>query len=120
MKKFLFLVSLFFTAFSFAQQSLNSFVNKKKSTSNFLLPYKSKYSLNLDFFKLEKVQKSFNSLSELFRESNSQRSRPIDNMPIFEPKGKFYLEISPVDENIDYKLKIFSLEKSKYYSREVG
>lgn len=120
MRKSIAILFLVFTTFSFAQQSPNSIFNYRNSSDDLISLNSSKLSLNMDSFKLEDLKQNTNSLSELPRESYNQRVKPTDNMPIFAPKGKFYLKIYGVDEDIDYKLKIFIFEESKYYSRSVG
>jgi len=120
MKTPLVLLFLFSASILFAQQTPYPWLNKKKPSSDLLLPNSTKYSLNLEPFKLEDFQKVKNPISELLEKSNNRRSKPIDNMPIFESQGKFFLEIYEVEKNIDHKLRIFQFEKSKYYLRSVG
>lgn len=112
MKHAITIIFLVFTSVSLAQQSPISTLNYKKSTDDVLFPQSPKLLLNLDSFKLEDTSQNTHSLSEFLRESYQQRVKLASNMPIFEPKGKFYLEIFSIDDDIDYKLKIFDLEKS--------
>jgi len=120
MKNSIAILFLFFTVFSFAQQSPNSILNNKNSADDLLRTSHSKLSLNMDSFKLRNLKQSTNSISELLRDSNNQRVKSLDNMPIFEPKGKFFLEIYDVEEDIDHKLRIFEFEQSKYNLRSMG
>lgn len=120
MKKSLLVLFYFSVSALFAQQSPNSGLNYKKSTDDLLLPNSPKLSLNMDFFKLEGFKQNTNSLSELLRESYNQRVKPTDHMPIFVPEGKFFLEIYDVDEDLDYKLRIFEFKKLKYFLKSVG
>jgi hypothetical protein len=119
MKTSFVLLFLFSVSILFAQQTPNSWL-KKKSSTDLLLPNTTKYSLNLTPFKLEDFQKVKNPISELLQKSDNRRLKPIDNMPIFEPQGKFFLEIYEVEQDIDHKLRIFQFEQSKYYLRSVG
>ena len=91
-----------------------------KSSQDLLLSNTSKYSLNLDFFELDSSEQKAKALSQILHEEHMQRSKPIDSMPIFEPRGKFFLKIYDVDTGIDHKMKIFDVEKSKYFWRSVG
>lgn len=113
MKKTLLVLFLLSAFVLFAQKTPNNFFNKNKPSQGFLLPNKSTFSLNLDFLKLEESKKKITSLPELLFRSNQESSAPNHNMTIFEPKGKFLLEIYEVDQNIDHKLKIFEIRKSK-------
>jgi len=119
MKMVLIVAMLISCSLACAQQSPKPFGN---TIFNYSLtsPNKVKQSLNMDFFKQEGFKQNTDVLGEFLRESNSQRTKPIDNMPILVPNGKFFLEIYGVDENIDHKLRIFDLEKSKYFLRSMG
>lgn len=116
MRKSLSIFFLVFTTFSFAQQSPNSIFNYNKSTDNLLLQNSSKLSLNVDSFKLKGSIQKHNSLSEL----PNQIIKPIHNIPIFAPGGNFFFRTYDVDKDIDHKLRIFEVEKSKYFLRSVG
>ncbi|MFS4492078.1 hypothetical protein [Maribacter sp. 2308TA10-17] len=104
MKKTIFILLLVSGSLTFAQQS----------------PNESKLSLNMHPFELEDFKSITNPLSEFQIKPNKGFLKPSDNMPIFEPKGKFFLEIYKVEENIDHKIKIFEFEQSKYNSRNLG
>ncbi|TMM53615.1 hypothetical protein FEE95_17075 [Maribacter algarum] len=119
MKKAFTIVLLISSAIAFAQQSPKTFsggvFNYNSNTPGITKP-----SLNMTPFKLEDFMGKTNSLTERLRKSNRQREKPVDNMPIFAPEGKFFLKIYKVDEDIDHKLKIFEFEQSKYNSRNLG
>jgi len=120
MKKSFVVLFLFFTSFSFAQQLSKSGLNTKKSTDDLLLPNGQKLPLNMDFFKLKESKPNINALSELRRKLSKQKAKANHNMPIFVPEGKFFLEIYDVEEDVDYKLRIFELQKSNYSLRSAG
>ncbi len=120
MKKTIAILLLVSGTLAFAQQSPSSVPSKDIFNYHLESPNKPKYSLKMTPFKLEDFIQNTNTLSEFLRKSNSEREKPANNMPIFVPGGKFFLEIYKVDDDIDHKLKIFDLEKSKYNSRKLG
>ena len=111
MNKITFFLLLGAVSFSFAQQANNKIIQQKKS----------KHSLNMEIFILEDfITQNTNSLTEFLRESNSQGMKPLNNMPIFVPEGKFFLKIYEVEPDIDENINIFPLEKSNYFWKTVG
>lgn len=70
----------------------------------------SKQALNMDFLKLENFKKNTWPFSHSQRQAYRNRKKQTGNMPIFVPKGQFFIALFKPDENIDYKLRIFDLE----------
>jgi len=119
MKKAFAIVCFVSSAFVFAQQTTGPSLNNRIFNNNSTKPSQ-KLSLNMKPFMLEDFIQNTGILSEVIRKSNARRLKPSTAMPIFSPEGEFHLEIYEVKEDIDHKLKIFDLEKSKYHSRNLG
>jgi len=120
MKNITVIFFLLFTTCSFAQQPTNSTLNYKNSSDGVMGLNNIKLGLNMERFKLEDFKQIAPSLSEIKRKIRNQRPTSLHKMPIFVPDGNLFLEIYDINENIDYKLRIFDLEKSKYFLRSMG
>lgn len=120
MKKALAIALFISGSLAFAQQPTNSIGNFKKSIDDLVSPNSPKLGLNMNSFKLEDFIQNTKTFPELPRESYNKSLKPAGNVPIFIPNGKFFLEIYGEDEDIDYKLRIFDIEKSKYRFRSMG
>ena len=74
----------------------------------------------MNSFKLPDFKQNTNPFYKLTRKVNKQNEQPSDGMPIFVPEGMFFLEIHEVNEDIDYKLRIFDMEKSDHFEGSTG
>lgn len=120
MKKAFVIVCCVSSAFAFAQQTPSPSLHNKTFNYTLTTPLSEKQSLNMESFMRNDFEQNTDILSELLRKSNTKRFKPRSTMPIFSPEGEFHLEIYEVEEDIDHKLKIFDLEKSKYFFRSLG
>jgi len=120
MKKTFVIICFVSNVFCFAQQTPSPTINNTIFNYSLTTPHSGKQSLNMKSFIRNDFMENTSIISELLLKSNSKRIQPNTTMPIFSPEGEFHLEIYEVEEDIDHKLKIFDLEKSKYFLRSFG
>ena len=113
MKNSIIILFLVCSAVTFAQQGTNSFFNNRPSDDDLSTPNVSRYSLNLDFFKLEDFKENTKTLSGSLRKSYNQKAAPTSQLPIYKVDGTFFLEILEADKTYDHKLKIINFEKER-------
>lgn len=111
MKKAFVIVCFVSSTLAFAQQTPSPSLNNTILSNSLATPLQ-KQSLNMESFISGDFKQNMSILSEVLRKSNTKRLKPSTTMPVFEPEGKYFLEIYKVNNTIDYKLKIFDYEKS--------